>query len=154
MKTHIDNTIEETKKEFDQIVQDLCDWNYGTVYKEYDREEEVEVLEEDTKEYAEKLWKLFEQRLTEVQAESKRYADERVRGLLEDNFHFWRECPSCGYASNDYLHCLHDRIQSKCTKCDEILPSFDGYCECEFCITEKDVEIYLNQNTESEEGEL
>ncbi len=53
-----DKDIEEIKKEFDIIVNLLIDWNYGTIYKQYDREETTEVLAEDTLKYTNDLWEL------------------------------------------------------------------------------------------------
>lgn len=38
-------------KEFEKTKQDLKDWQYGTVYKLYDREEECEVLADDVERY-------------------------------------------------------------------------------------------------------
>lgn len=51
----------------------------------------------------------------------------------EELWHYWRECHHCGYAGADYLHCLHDGIQSYCTQCGVMLASFPGAeCNCEF----------------------
>lgn len=38
-------------EEFEKTKQDLKDWQYGTVYKLYDREEECEVLADDVERY-------------------------------------------------------------------------------------------------------
>lgn len=50
--------IKEIKKEFDVIVNLMIDWNYGTIYKQYDREETTEILAEDTLKYTKDLWEL------------------------------------------------------------------------------------------------
>ena len=47
-----------TKEEWNKKVQELIDWNYGTVYKGYDNEELTECLEEDTRKYTDELWGL------------------------------------------------------------------------------------------------
>ena len=81
----------------------------------------------------------------------KQQREEAVRGLFEVNYHYWRECHNCGYAGNNYLHCVHDGVQSRCVRCGEELPTIEGECECEFCITEKDIEEYLSQQREKGE---
>lgn len=39
----------------EDLIQELIDWNYGTVYKGYDNEELAECLEEDTRKYIAKI---------------------------------------------------------------------------------------------------
>ena len=39
----------------EDLIQELIDWNYGTVYKGYDSEELTECLEEDTRKYIAKI---------------------------------------------------------------------------------------------------
>jgi hypothetical protein len=50
------NDIETLKKEYDEKVQELVDWNYGTINKQYDREETCLLLEDDTRVDLAKLW--------------------------------------------------------------------------------------------------
>ncbi len=49
---------EEQLKKWNDIVQELIDWNYGTVYKGYDHEELAECLEEDTRKFTAQLLEL------------------------------------------------------------------------------------------------
>ena len=51
-------TNRELEDEWEQIVKELVGWNYGTVYKGYDNEELAACLEEDTREYINKLKEL------------------------------------------------------------------------------------------------
>lgn len=63
----------KARQKIEEIEQDLIDWHYGTVHKQYDREETCEVLEEDTRRYFRKIYKLLTQhadsRLDEFVAE-------------------------------------------------------------------------------------
>lgn len=43
------------ENQWDEAVEELIGWNYGTIHKQYDTEETCEVLEEDTRERLEKL---------------------------------------------------------------------------------------------------
>jgi hypothetical protein len=45
----------DKQEEWGDIVQEMIDWNYGTIHKQYDRDETCEVLEEDTRKYCNKL---------------------------------------------------------------------------------------------------
>jgi len=77
--------------------------------------------------------------------------DSVIEEMVENNYHFWRECPYCGYAGNNYLHCMHDGVQSKCVKCEALLPHFDGECECEFVVTVAELEALKTKQKETEE---
>jgi len=69
---------------------------------------------------------------------------ERERAL-EDvlGYHYWRECPDCGYAGGGYLHCLHDGVQSNCHRCGKRLPTISGDCQCAFVAVVDDVRAAL-----------
>lgn len=58
--------MEKLKQQFEKIVQEMIDWNTGTIYKLYDTEETCEVLEEDTRKYIKQLWELFEKNQTKA----------------------------------------------------------------------------------------
>ena len=93
----------------------------------------------------------FNQALSQIDIEL--IADEVlnvvVEKIMEDKYHYWRECHNCGYSGNHYLHCLHDGVQSKCIKCNEILPSIIGDCDCDFVITENELLSNLSPNKEN-----
>ena len=69
--------------------------------------------------------------------------EDMVEGLIAENFHFWRECHNCGLAKGGYLHCVHDDFQSPCHGCGKRMPSIEGECNCEFVITENELESDL-----------
>ena len=71
---------------------------------------------------------------------------------LDSSWHFWRECHNCGFAGNCFLHCLHDKYQNNCPRCDEKMPSIDGDCECEFVSTNDEISTTLTTLVKKMEG--
>lgn len=63
----------------DKWGDDLIGWNYGTIHKQYDRDETCEVLEEDTKRAIETLKAIVSQLVTEARIERT----EEIRKFIE-----------------------------------------------------------------------
>jgi len=57
---------------FDEDVEELIDWNYGTIHKQYDRDETCEVLEEDTRERMKKIKAKFRTLLSKEREEGEK----------------------------------------------------------------------------------
>lgn len=51
-----------------ELIEELINWNYGTVYKGYDNEELTETLEEDTRKFIEAILKAHESELATPQS--------------------------------------------------------------------------------------
>lgn len=68
----VEKTVEEL---FERRKKELKDWQYGTVYKLYDREEECEVLADDVDRYFDNKF------IQEVKQQVRREVEEELKGL-------------------------------------------------------------------------
>jgi len=65
------NRYTKIDREFDEKAQDLIDWNYGTIHKQYDRDETCECLEEDTRKYLSEIKEYLHHALDQARQEAR-----------------------------------------------------------------------------------
>ena len=92
--------------DLDSLIQDLIDWNYGTVYKGYDREELTETPEADTREHIAKIVATLKAELLDKMPKERPDATKQgelipFNGKNAVEMHWLRKCQDAGY--NDAL---------------------------------------------------
>lgn len=78
-------------------------------------------------------------------AQERQQLHTKIKEVMEGEYHYWRECHNCGYASNEYLHCMHDKVQTQCHSCGETLGYCEGDCNCDFTIKLSDLSTAIDK---------